>query len=668
MRVSEPSGAGGAMVLTNLTYDIGGHTSQIVQGSQVRSYLFDRRGFLKSETIPEYGPTGNGTRYGCSFDALGNAWKSREVPCGQVATLGVALAFDYALRVTSVSEEASRLLKEFIYEPATGRLATAKSYNYLPEVGFSTFQVNETYAYGGIAGATSSRTTQFLANGVPEEQFATTIAIDRAGQLQSLGYPTCTGGACGVSGSAGRTVSFAHSKGYLSKIPGFVDTPIGYHANGMVSQIDHSNGMQVNLLIDTATMMRRTRQMNVYDSQDTALFLSGDYGFDGAGNIKQIGSGLRYRYDTVSRLVESRETWGSTTHLQKPTFDAYGNIQSLETGPAGATTTLSTPTSAATNRLTTAATTYDASGNLTLWANGPTYDYDRLNRMRRFRGSVAPGSEEWVFAYTADDERVLSMRVGGDGEIWSLRGLDNQILREIRADDSIHSLRDYVWTGRNLLAKVERTPEEGETPSLWTEENIHVATDHLGTPRVFTDPDGLSLPGHIYYPFGQELTGSSDTERIKFTGHERDMWNTTSTADDIDYMHARHYNPQLGRFLQIDLLTGSAMRPQSLNRYAYVTGTLTLMDPRGLVRNELSDALLNASLSGAPRGLLGLLRRDRPNLKKKSAGIPPAHLSRRAQPENRRHGAATETGDEPDDDPNVPQFLESAGSSGADRT
>ena len=584
VRVSEPSGAGGALVHTNLSYDIGGHTSQIVQGSQVRSYAYDRRGFLKSETIPEYGASGNGTRYGCSFDALGNAWKSREVPCGQVATLGVALTFDYAVRVTSVSEEASRLLKEFLYESATGRLATAKSYNYLPEVGFSTFQVNETYAYGGIAGAASSRTTQFLVNSVPEEQFTTTIALDRAGQLQSLGYPTCTGGACGVSGSAGRTVSFAHSKGYLSKIPGFVDTPISYHANGMVSQVMHSNGMRFDLVIDSATMVQRPKQINVFNSGGLGISFSGDYAYDGAGNIKAMTPAMRYRYDSVSRLVESQETWGSTTYLQKPVCDAYGNIQSLETGPAGSTQTLSTPTSAATNRLTTAATTYDVSGNLTLWANGPSYDYDRLNRMRRFRGSTSPGAEEWVFGYTADDERVLSMRVGGDGEIWSLRGADGQILREIRADESIHSLRDYVWTGRNLLAKLERSPAEGEGPNPWTEEKIHVATDHLGTPRIFTDPDGFKIePGHIYYPFGQELTGSSDTERMKYTGHERDLWNTTSTADDLDYMHARHYNPQLGRFLQIDPLRGKAHQPQSMNRYAYVSGSpLSRIDPRGL--------------------------------------------------------------------------------------
>src|SRR5690606_1854351 len=273
------------------------------------------------------------------------------------------------------------------------------------------------------------------------------------------------------------------------------------------------------------------------------------------------------------------------TYVQKPAFDAWGNIQELETGPMGNTQVQSTPTSSATNRLTTAGTQYDAEGNLVLWNSGPSYEYDAFNRMRRFRGGVAPGSEEWVFAYTADDERVFSARVGGGGTVWSLRGLDNQLLREWRAEDGKHSFRDYVWTGRNLLAKIERTPAAG-SPG-WSEETRHAAVDHLGSVRLWTDAAGANLPGFIYYPFGKQLNGTVDDEQMRFTGHERDLWNTASTNDDLDYMHARHYNPQLGRFLQIDPLAGSVRRPQTLNRYAYVSGNpLTRTDPTGLNPNS----------------------------------------------------------------------------------
>jgi RHS repeat-associated protein len=71
---------------------------------------------------------------------------------------------------------------------------------------------------------------------------------------------------------------------------------------------------------------------------------------------------------------------------------------------------------------------------------------------------------------------------------------------------------------------------------------------------------------------------------MKFTGHERDMGVAGSAADDLDYMHARFYNPQVGRFVAFDPVGGNEQRPQSWNRYAYVLGgSLVLTDPFGLL-------------------------------------------------------------------------------------
>ena len=67
-----------------------------------------------------------------------------------------------------------------------------------------------------------------------------------------------------------------------------MDTPVTYHANGMWSQIEHSNGMRVQQAIDTSTMMQRPKSINVFDAAGTALSYSGDYAFDGAGNIKAM--------------------------------------------------------------------------------------------------------------------------------------------------------------------------------------------------------------------------------------------------------------------------------------------------------------------------------------------------------------------------------------------
>ena len=61
---------------------------------------------------------------------------------------------------------------------------------------------------------------------------------------------------------------------------------------------------------------------------------------------------------------------------------------------------------------------------------------------------------------------------------------------------------------------------------------------------------------------------------MQFAGHERDYTASidSSIHDYLDYMHARFYNPPLGRFLSVDPTLASAdpKVPQTWNRYAYV--------------------------------------------------------------------------------------------------
>ncbi|MEO7418869.1 MAG: hypothetical protein ABI163_17550, partial [Thermoanaerobaculia bacterium] len=109
-----------------------------------------------------------------------------------------------------------------------------------------------------------------------------------------------------------------------------------------------------------------------------ASWSSGAYGYDGAGNIKTLGTSW-YTYDKVNRLVSATlydgPSGGGTQKQQSYTFDAFGNLTNIA-GTVGRTT----PTSAQTNRLNGAGTVYDAAGNLTHW-NGAVYQYDAFNQM-----------------------------------------------------------------------------------------------------------------------------------------------------------------------------------------------------------------------------------------------------------------------------------------------
>ncbi|MGH2628036.1 MAG: RHS repeat-associated core domain-containing protein, partial [Anaerolineales bacterium] len=114
--------------------------------------------------------------------------------------------------------------------------------------------------------------------------------------------------------------------------------------------------------------------------------------------------------------------------------------------------------------------------------------------------------------------------------------------------------------------------------------SAHLVVDVNG---YFVEGEGAAVAYHAYFPFGEELTSAfQDSEQMKFTGHERDLNNLTSVADDLDYMHARFCSPLTGRFLSVDRSGASPdpARPQSWNRYTYsLNNPLKYVDPDGQV-------------------------------------------------------------------------------------
>ena len=66
----------------------------------------------------------------------------------------------------------------------------------------------------------------------------------------------------------------------------------------------------------------------------------------------------------------------------------------------------------------------------------------------------------------------------------------------------------------------------------------HFDVDHLGSVRQETDAIGAEIKYREFWPYGEEATTPSGTEKMKFTGHKRDLGDPSSTADDMDYMHA----------------------------------------------------------------------------------------------------------------------------------
>ncbi len=572
-----------APLRTSYAYDIGDRLKTVKQFDaatqaiiQQREFAYDNRGFLTSEKHPEKGAAGNGFVTYSNYDARGHAGRKVD------GTSDLTFEYDKAERMTKVRETGTsigcgtiarpRCLKEYTFgtgisatDLSLGKIQMAKRYNY-PVLGANTHTVAvaETYFYGGKEGRASKRDTQVTFNAAPAESFTQSFTYDDLGHTATLNYPQCTHAPCAASAASPKTLDFGYTEGLLTSVQGYAST-ITYHSNQTIAQVAHSNGITDVIGLDLTAQQRPASILARNAITSVNLWNAGTYLYDGAGNIKSIG-GSGFTYDPASRLIAAN-LWDGTGAMGTPlksqgyTYDLFGNLQSI-TGQGGR----NTPTDFTTNRLNGAGMAYDAAGNQTN-NNGAVHEYDPLHLMWHFQS----GAEDWRYIYTADDERIWSFKTGGVSR-WTLRDLSNRVLREYTNNAGTWSVTEtFIHRGGQLLAADTTTGVS------------HFHLDHLGTPRLVTNQLGVKTAYHVYWPYGEELTAANqDAERMKFTGHERDLNGAAGTGDDLDYMHARFCSPVTGRFLSFDSGQARLMQPQSWNRYAYTLGNpLRYFDPNG---------------------------------------------------------------------------------------
>ena len=299
----------------------------------------------------------------------------------------------------------------------------------------------------------------------------------------------------------------------------------------------------------------------------------GPYAYDEAGNITGIGTDS-FVYDTQNRLASG----GADGQIQSYTYDAFGNILTITTSGSNVPSELGVDPE--TNRMDKAFADngqpynmfagYDPdTGNVTSYL-GDQFVYDALNVVTKSQA----GGVWRAYIYTASDERIGTIELDSAGTSavsseWTFRDPNNQVLRRLSRDTAGNWqwIQDYIYRDGQMLASEVAAPVRRYQYHL----------DHLGTPRLITGNGGVEISRHTYYPFGREATTNGiDGEGKQFTGHERD-------ATGLDYMHARYYNPFMGRFLSVDPAGSNPYKPQTWNRYAYtLNNPLRYTDPRGL--------------------------------------------------------------------------------------
>jgi RHS repeat-associated protein len=305
----------------------------------------------------------------------------------------------------------------------------------------------------------------------------------------------------------------------------------------------------------------------------------GPFAYDPSGNVAIIGGSYSI-YDPMSRLVTSSVQRPDQMGSQVNTYgyDVYGNRTTVDGVATYAAST-------STNQLTGVGAVYNDAGNLTQWqppgsAFPRRYTYDSLNMIT----NEVTGGQAAANIYTPDDERLWRYDATNNVSHWTVRDLGGKVLRDFLDDPNDSNgaawtlYREYIYRDGQLLAVNAPTGTE------------HYSLDHLGSPRLVTDGNRNRIFHHHYLPFGGEWTignESVDGSTLRFTGHERDDDPLDQQNGTLDYLHARFYSANLGRFLSTDPLGVVPHRPQTWNRYSYVLNDpLSYADPTGLCVQE----------------------------------------------------------------------------------
>src|ERR1041385_4000664 len=545
---------------TSYTYDVLNDLTQVSQGSQTRTFVYDSLKRLTSATNPENGSAGY------TYDNNGNLL-TRTDARGVVTTI----AYDVLNRPTAKTYSDGTPNIAYFYDsqslPAgaptfnrgysTGRLVAVtygggSAGNY---VGFDAlgrtlrkYQQTDSVNYLIEAAYSGSSMTRENYPSVPgaSDRRSVTYTPDAAGRLASLNSNATTyAPAASVS-----------SIGYASHNALNTET----YGNSLIHAISYNNRLQANEI-----------KLGTSGAPTSALDLTYNYGTtNNNGNVQSLtyaGGGLSYTqnfgYDSLNRLTTANENSGASWS-QTNGYDQYGN-RWIDYG--GGVHNLAFSTS--NNRITTAGFNYDANGNLT---NDTihAYTFDAENQIK----TVAA-----VNAYTYDGEGQRVRKFVGENTRF-VYGLGGQLIAEF--DGSTGNLKkEYLYGGATLI-----TIEPTAVNSNGTQ---YTTSDNLGSARAITNASGSVVSRHDYMPFGEELCAGTggrttgmgfcaggDTNRKKFTGYERDA------ETGLDFAQARYFSSTEGRFISADSLLGSLTNPQTFNRYSYVLNNpLNSTDPTG---------------------------------------------------------------------------------------
>lgn len=589
IEADEPDSTGSLTLSTCHLYDALGNSTQIVQGTQTRTYAYDMLSRKTSETTPEAGTvnfyytTSSGSL--CSGNPL--------YVCRQTDNRGITTtsSYDAINRLTSKSYSDSTPSKTFYYDESTVTVAgtahvLSNSKGRLSHTSAAAGTALTIHSYDSMGRASDFwQCTPF--NCSSASIWKTHYTYDLAGDLTSWQHPN--GETITQTISNARRITQITSSLNDATHPGTLAQSIKYAPHGALTQLqngcvgtgctqrqetyDYNNRLQaVRIQLGTPTN-QNANSCQVYNYYGVANPTSCSIPAQASsGNDRNVmghflqdttnptqGHTATYTYDNVNRLTTSVAT-GSSVHNVTFSYDRFGNMTCVTNGQTnGPCPNYTFNTS--TNRVTNNGYTYDAAGNLTEDGTGTlahTYQWDAENRLKSIdNGSTAS------YTYNALGQRVEKL-VGTTYTEYAYHSFGEDLGEHNR---SIWSVRVIPFGGRHLAHY------QGAANATY-----FMHDNRVGSTSQVTDYTGTMVQDQLYYPWGQEwnIVGTAQEMRFARLNH-RDQ-----TESDLDPTLFRMYSSTQGRWLGTDPLQARSTNPQLHNRYTYVRNLPTSrLDPIG---------------------------------------------------------------------------------------
>ena len=194
-----------------------------------------------------------------------------------------------------------------------------------------------------------------------------------------------------------------------------------------------------------------------------------------------------------------------------------------------------------------------------------SYQYDVGGNLKQV---TLPDSATVTFQYDAYGNRVKKQTASEKVSYEYAGGGCQREIHRNPSDTILYTLRYYPW---GFTKTVPGTPDVTTA--------YYYLVDTRGWVWGLTDSDGAILETYQYSPYGELLSTPTITHSRFLSGADECLWDSET---GLYYLHARYYDPQLGRFIQEDIVEGDLESPASQNRYTYCQNDpVSLIDPSG---------------------------------------------------------------------------------------